>query len=222
MNTHLHVLEAFANLYRIWPDEGLKRRLDELVNIFLDHIISKQSHHLILFFDERWNARSSFISYGHDIEAAWLLQDAAELLEDERLLSKVKKASLQLAEATVEGLDSDGGLWYEYDPRYNYWIRQKHSWPQAEAMIGFLNAWQLSGNRQFLERSLHAWQFVKERMIDKEGGEWFWGVEEDYAPMEKEDKAGLWKCPYHNSRACIEIINRISTVLHSTQLAQYS
>jgi cellobiose epimerase len=212
MNTHLHVLEAFANLYSIWPDEILKQQLEELIQLFLDHIISPETNHLVLFFDDKWNKKSDVISYGHDIEAAWLVQEAAELVDNKSLLEKVKRQSILLAEAAAKGLDADGGLWYEYDPAEDHWIRQKHSWPQAEAMVGFLNAWQISGNQEYLHRSWKSWQFVKEYMLDKKGGEWYWGVEADYIPMTKEDKAGIWKCPYHNSRACIELIRRITSL----------
>ena len=213
MNTHLHVLEAFANLYRIWPDEILKQQLVELINIFYDQIFSKQNHHLILFFDEQWNEKPDVISYGHDIEAAWLIQEAAELLNNEELLLRVKSLSLKLARAALEGLDTDGGLWYEYDPAEKRLIKQKHSWPQAEAMIGFLNAWQISGDETYLKYSLDSWQFVKKYILDKTGGEWYWGVHEDYSVMREEDKVGIWKCPYHNSRACMEISKRINFML---------
>jgi cellobiose epimerase len=212
MNTHLHVLEGFANLYSIWPDKTLKQQLVELIHIFLDHIISGDNHHLIAFFDDEWTKKSDVISYGHDIEAAWLIQEAAEMVGDEYLLGKVKDQSICLAIAASKGLDEDGGLWYEYDLPYDHLIRQKHSWPQAEAMVGFLNAWQISGNEKYLEHSWKSWQFVKEHMLDKKGGEWYWGVESEYVPMTQEDKVGIWKCPYHNSRACIEVMRRIASL----------
>jgi mannobiose 2-epimerase len=212
MNTHLHVLEAFANLYSIWPDEKLKQQVEELIQLFLDHIISPDTHHLVLFFDDSWNKRSEVISYGHDIEAAWLVQEAAELVGNKSLLEKVKYQTILLTEAASEGLDDDGGLWYEYDPVDDYLVRQKHSWPQAEAMVGLLNAWQISGKEVYLQQSLKSWQFVKDHILDKKGGEWYWGVEKDYTPMTREDKVGIWKCPYHNSRACIEVIRRIAAL----------
>jgi cellobiose epimerase len=211
MNTHLHVLEAFANLYRVRPNEVLKQELTELLQLFLDYIISPMSNHLVLFFDEEWNTRSNIISYGHDIEAAWLLQEAAELLNSKQLLSDVKTRSVQLAIAAEEGLDKDGGVWYEYEQ--GNLVKQKHSWPQAEAMIGFFNAWQNTGQEKFLSHSLQSWEFVKKYIHDKKCGEWYWGVNEDYSPMKQEDKVGIWKCPYHNSRACIEIIKRINSLI---------
>lgn len=213
MNTHLHVLEAFVNLHRVCPTESLRVKLHELIRLFTENIISKKTNHLVLFFDDEWNERSQVISYGHDIEAAWLVQEAAEVIEDKLLLSKVKEQSLALIKAAVEGLDEDGGLWYEYDPEQDHLIKQKHSWPQAEAMIGFFNAWQNTGDETFLNQSLKSWEFVKKYMHDKNCGEWYWGVNKDYSPMNKEDKVGIWKCPYHNSRACIEIIKRTNSII---------
>ena len=209
MNTHLHVLEGFANLYRTWPNEELKQRIEELIRIFSDHIIDPETNHLILFFDDEWNVKSNIISYGHDIEAAWLVQEAAEIIADEQIIEKVKQHSLLIADASEEGIDKDGGLWYEYDVNENHLIKEKHWWPQAEAMIGFLNAWQITKKESYLEKSLNSWKFVQQYILDTKKGEWFWGVKENYEVM-NEDKVGLWKCPYHNGRACIELISRIN------------
>lgn len=209
MNTHLHVLEGFANLYRIWPDENLKKKITELIYIFLNQIIDPKMHHLILFFDEKWNNKSQLISYGHDIEAAWLIQEAAEIICDKNLLEKVKEQSVMLADAVMDGIDKDGGLWYEYNMGSNDLVEEKHWWPQAESMIGFFNVWQITGEEEYLQQSLSSWDFVQKYIIDKENGEWFWGVKKDNTVMDK-DKVGIWKGPYHSGRACMEIIKRIN------------
>lgn len=211
MNTHLHLLEAFANLYRSWTDEKLKEKITELIFIFLNKIIDPDNNHLILFFDEKWNNKPGIISYGHDIEAAWLIEEAAGIVKNETLLKQVQQQSVNLAIAAADGLASDGGLWYEYDIAKDELIREKHWWPQAEAMVGFFNAWQITGDASFLQRSLSSWQFIKQHILDKKNGEWFWGIKGDGTLME-EDKAGLWKCPYHNSRACIELIKRMDNM----------
>ncbi len=109
------------------------------------------------------------------------------------LISRVKDAAAVMCESVVEGLDSDAGLWYEKDDELL--VRQKHWWPQAEAMVGFFNAWQFSGNIEWLDRSVSSWEFVKRHILDTKNGEWFWGVDEDGKPMQNEDKIGLWKCP---------------------------
>ncbi|MEO6849127.1 MAG: AGE family epimerase/isomerase, partial [Mucilaginibacter sp.] len=175
----------------------------------LDHFIDMETGHLDLFFDEEWNKRSTLVSYGHDIEAAWLLLDSAKAINDEELITKLKACAVKITLATLEGLDNDGGLWYEYEPADDHLEKEKHWWPQAEAMIGFFNTWQITGDEQYLDLAVKSWEFVKDKILDKKNGEWFWGVDENGKPMQTEDKAGLWKCPYHNSRACIEIIKRI-------------
>ena len=211
MNTHLHLLEAFTNLYRVWTNEKLEERITELIFIFLNHIIDPETHHMVLFFDEKWNKKSNIVSYGHDIEAAWLIEEAAEAIRNASLLEQVKKESVQLATATTDGLDKDGGLWYEFDLEKDDLIKQKHWWPQAEAMVGFFNAWQITNEQIFLQRSIKSWQFIRDQIQHKKYGEWVWGINEDNTVM-NEDKVGIWKCPYHNSRACIELIKRIKKI----------
>ncbi|WP_259071673.1 AGE family epimerase/isomerase [Mucilaginibacter sp. X4EP1] len=209
MNTHLHVLEGYTNLYRIWPDESLREHINLLLHNFFDHFINHQTYHLALFFDENWHSKSGLISYGHDIEATWLLLEAAEVIGDGGMVEAIKKISIEIAEATTKGLDADGGLWYEYETANSYLIKEKHWWVQAEAMIGFFNAWQISDNEKYLDLATKNWEFVKAKILNKANGEWYWGVDKDGEIMQGEDKVGLWKCPYHNSRACIEIIKRI-------------
>jgi cellobiose epimerase len=208
MNTHLHVLEGYTNLYRVWPDKALKEHIWLLLNNFFDHFIDRHTHHLQLFFDENWNRKSGLVSFGHDIEATWLLLEAAQVIQDEAMIAEVKKLSIPIAEATIKGMDTDGGLWYEYEPAKDHLIKEKHWWVQAEAIIGFYNAWQISGDEKYLQLSIKNWAFVKDKILDTMNGEWFWGINENGQVMPGEDKAGIWKCPYHNSRACLEIIKR--------------
>jgi mannobiose 2-epimerase len=208
MNTHLHIVEAYANLFRVWKDSKLKSDIIELLETIEKHFINTKTGHLHLFFDENWIEKPDVISYGHDIEAAWLLLQCAEISEDENLIANYKKYAIQIAEVTQEGLDSDGGLWYEFDPKTNELIAEKHWWVQAEAIIGFYNAYQLTGDEKYLDIVLKNWKFIKTHIIDQQNGEWFWGIYKDYSVIEK-DKAGFWKCPYHNSRACLELIQRI-------------
>lgn len=213
MNTHLHVIEAYANLYTVWKDEGLKNEIILLLNNFDDYIINHQNFHLNLFMDEDWNVHSTLVSYGHDIEAAWLLQECAEIISDSSQIKKYKDYSIKLTDAALEGWDEKhNGLWYEYEPATNHWLKEKHWWPQAEAMVGFLNAYQLTQNEKYLDYSISALNFIKENLKDANHGEWFWGIEENKKIMDKE-KAGFWKCPYHNTRACLEIIKRVQSVI---------
>lgn len=212
MNTHLHILEAYTNLYRIWPDEALAKKIRDLIGIFNDHIVDPLTHHLHLFFDERWAVRSDIISYGHDIEASWLLLEAAEVLGDQAFIRQVKELSIKIAIASMEGLNPDGSMNYELDG--GYLVRERHWWVQAEAMVGFLNAWQLTGEELFYQKFGAVWEYIKEYIIDGEKGEWFWGRTAEGEVMQGEDKVGFWKCPYHNSRACIEVIRRLQKKSH--------
>jgi mannobiose 2-epimerase len=211
MNTHLHILEAFANLYTVWPDQNLRQDIVDLIHLFLDHIFSKKTRHLDLFFDDDWNVKSNLVSYGHDIEAAWLIQEAANIIGDAILLQQVNNCSILLTNSAADGLDEDGGLWYEFDMEQKRLVSEKHWWPQAEAMVGFFNAWQISGDEKYMDHSLRSWQFIQKHICDNDYGEWKWGVKGDYSDMDNEDKVGIWKCPYHNSRACLEIVKRTRT-----------
>lgn len=211
MNTHLHIIEAYSNLYQVWTDEQLKNQIRELLQIFDKYFINSETYHLNLFADDNWNIKSQLNSFGHDIEAAWLLQECAENINDEFYIDRFKELAIKIANAAVEGLDNDGGLWYEYEVLQNHLIKEKHWWSQAEAMIGFYNAYQVSGDKKYLQYSLNSWSFIKDFIKDKKKGEWLWGVNEDYSIIQK-DKAGFWKCPYHNTRACLEIIKRIESL----------
>ncbi len=209
MNTHLHVIESYGALYRVWKNERLKHQIIHILENFKQHIYDSTTQHLILFFDEKWHSHHQIISYGHDIEAGWLLQEAAEIIEDKDWIASTKKMAIELTNAASEALDQDGGLWYEKEGAN--WVYQKHWWPQAEAVVGYFNAFQITGENDYLIKSLNSWRFITSKMIDSKNGEWFWGINQDDSIMTEEDKAGFWKCPYHNGRACLEIIKRINT-----------
>lgn len=209
MNTMLHILEAYTILAKVDPqNESVRSRVRELLSLFQNRIVDPKTGHMRLFFGMDWEVKSTIISYGHDIEASWLLWEAWEaagIPEDE---VELKQLVLKMAESTIEGMDNDGGIWYEKDSKNNHWIYEKHWWPQAEAMVGFYNAWKLSGDSKWLEQVKRVWSFIDQYIIDHQNGEWFWGVDGEGIPLNGEDKAGFWKCPYHNSRALIELIRR--------------
>lgn len=208
MNTHLHMLEAYANLYRGWRDESLRNRIRELIEIFLKHFIDPTSHHLLLFFDEDWTPKSDVISFGHDIEASWLLCEAAEIYGDPELLKQVREKAVVMAEAVYkEGIDAKGGLVYEAK---NGQIidSDKHWWPQAEGVVGFLNAYQISGQDHFRAAAHSTWGFIDQYIVDREHGEWFSKLSRDGVPSNKY-KVDRWKCPYHNSRTCFQVMKRV-------------
>ena len=210
MNTHLHVLEAYATICRVSPDERIKARLRAVTDIFLTRIINPRTLHLQMFFDEEWASKSDTISFGHDIEASWLLCEAAEVAGDNALMAEVQAVALRMAESVYEnGLDSDGSLLYEAGED-GITDDDKHSWTQAEAVVGFVNAYQLSGREYFLEAAMRVWEFIDRRIVDRQKGEWFWKVSRAGAPALELPKLSQWKCPYHNSRMWFEISRRLN------------
>lgn len=211
MNTHLHILEGYTSLYRVWKDEGLGKALEDLIVVFLERI-DQPDGHLGLFFDEDWNLTSKMFSYGHDIEASWLLCEAAEVLGNEQLLQRVKTESTKMANAAADGFTDLGGMIYEYDPESGHADNDRHWWVQAESVVGFYNQFQLSGEEMWRERSILSWAFIHKYIVAP-NGEWYWSAvpvgTNDFRPNTTDDRAGFWKCPYHNGRMCMEIIERV-------------
>ncbi len=208
MNTHLHIVEAYANLFLVWPNALLQTKIIAILETIDQHFINTETGHLHLFFNEEWIEKPDVVSYGHDIEAAWLLLWCAETTQNQKLIETYTKHAVQMTDATFEGIDEDGGLWYELDPQKNKLIAEKHWWPQSELLIGMINTWELTQEEKYFLAAEKNWDFIKNFIIDKKNGEWFWGINADYNKMIN-DKAGLWKCPYHNSRACIELFKRL-------------
>jgi mannobiose 2-epimerase len=207
MNTSLHVMEAFANLYRVSGDKVVGDRLRKMIEIFLDKIIDKKTSHLICFLDRQWNSTSTIDSYGHDIESSWLLLEAATLLNDKNLTERVKEAGLKIANAAAEGYQPDGGMLTEKNYVTGQIRKQRSWWEQAETVVGYLNAFELTGDESFLNRSLKSWEFIKKYFVDTKNGAWFTNVSE--SGVSGGDKAGPWICPYHNGRMCMEVIERV-------------
>ncbi|HKL72523.1 MAG TPA: AGE family epimerase/isomerase [Marinilabiliaceae bacterium] len=210
MNTHLHIIEPYSNLYRVWSDELLAKKMKNLVELFLDKIIHPKTGHLHLFFDLDWTVQSNIVSYGHDIEGAWLLCEAAELLADEELLKRVEAAAILIADVTIkEGVASDHSVLYEKDLTSNELDADRHWWVQAEAMVGFTQAWQISGDEDYLKKMDATWKYIQQNVIDQEYGEWHLRISPEGSPIASDGKAGFWKCPYHNTRALMEVYSRI-------------
>jgi mannobiose 2-epimerase len=208
MNTHLHLMEAYTNLYRVWPDKRAGDRLKNLVELFLNKIVDRGTSHLICFLDRNWNRTSDVDSYGHDIESSWLLPEAAGVLGDPVLLAKVRETSIKIADAASEGLQPDGSMIYEKDPSTGRTDTIRSWWVEAETIIGCLNAWQMTGNPKYLNNAINCWSYTKNHLVDNKSGGWFSTVSES-GVAGTGDKAGFWVCPYHNGRMCMEISERI-------------
>lgn len=210
MNNHLHVLEAYSNLHRVSSTPSVRQRLRELIQLFLEHILDPRTGHLRHFFDEAWRVRSDTYTFGHDIEASWLLCEAADELGDVELARQVRSAALRIAGVVrAEALGADGGLYYE--GRSGQVIdRGRECWPQAEALVGFLNALELSGDRSYFDTARQVWQYLAEHLVDRVHGEWFWRIRPDGRPDPDLPKVSEWKGPYHGTRACLETLRRLN------------
>ena len=208
MNTHLHILEPYTNLYRVWKNERLERQLRNLIDVFITRILDPQTGHLNLFFEEDWTNKYRIYSYGHDIEASWLIHEAALVLGDKTVLKRIEPLIVRIAQAADEGLNPDGSMIYENFLDKQKIDRELHWWVQAENVVGHINLYQHFGDESALDIAARCWEFIKAKLIDHEHGEWHWSILPDGTVNRKDDKAGFWKCPYHNGRMCMEVIER--------------
>ena len=236
-NTHLHIIEPYTNLLRclkelharqtcdyvpaigsVLPiditvsDESMaavEASLRNLIDIFTDSILNPETHHLDLFFEMDWTRGAGQLeSYGHDIECSWLMHEAALVLGDENVLKKVEPVVRMVAKASEKGLRPDGSMIHEANLTTGHVDDDLHWWVQAENVVGWYNIYQYFGDESALDRALHCWEYIRENLVDWEHGEWFWSRHPDGTLNTVDDKAGFWKCPYHNSRMCLEIIER--------------
>lgn len=208
MNTHLHIIEPYTNLYRVWKDAALEKSIRNLLDIFTDKLLNPETHHLDLFFDDKWQGKRNVESYGHDIEASWLLHETALVLDDKAVLQKMEQVIRRIADAADEGLRPDGSMVYEHWKDTDEYDLQRQWWVQCENIIGHIDLYQYFGYEDSLEKAIQCWNFVQKNLIDVKNGEWHWAVLDDGTINLKDDKAGFWKCPYHNSRMCLELIER--------------
>ncbi len=202
MNTHLHVLEAYTSLLRVWKSAELKTAHRALLKIFMQHIVEAKTARFHLFFGEDWTPRSTLISYGHDIEGSWLLFEAAQVSGE--FLPEIQALSVMMARAALDGLQPDGSTVYEKDGDHT--DMERHWWVQAEAVVGYSYAWKNSGDLLYKTAADKAWNYIRENIIDTRDGEWHWSRLPDGTVNNREDKAGFWKCPYHNGRMCLEMM----------------
>ena len=236
-NTHLHIIEPYANLFRCLKEFQAKTTCDyvsvigsvlpieiavpqetfirveaalrNIIGIFTDHILNPETHHLDLFFEMDWTRGAGHLeSYGHDIECSWLIHEAALVLDDKQVLDKVEPVVRMVAEASEKGLRPDGSMIHEANLTTGHVDDDLHWWVQAENVVGWFNIYQHFGDKEALERADQCWTYIKDQLIDWENGEWYWSRHPDGTLDTVDDKAGFWKCPYHNGRMCLEILER--------------
>lgn len=209
MNTHLHVLEGYTTLAKISEGKKVKKALENLVELFLDRFYDPKIQHFGLFFNKHWNREGNVVSYGHDIEAIWLIIEAAKASENPELLKKAKNIAIPVAETFLkEAYVPQKGVINERDLDSGRIDLDRHWWPQVEAMVGLQYANEISQDKKFRSAIIDIWDFTKAHIVDHENGEWFFRIDENNRPYKQEDKLGMWKCPYHNSRACMVLLNK--------------
>lgn len=220
-NTHLHVLEAYTTLHAVAPTESTTEALGYVIDLFETKIIDREVNHLRLFMEMDWTDRSSLWSYGHDIECSWLMYEALEILGDEERLSRWIPLVVQLADTTLEeGIGEHGQVLDQYDFVNKHCHLESHWWVQAEALVGFLNAYMLKPKQEYLSVYQTIWKFIDNYHLDKENGEWFWLATIDQPNHPVQYKAGGWKAPYHNGRAMMEVCKLVDRILVSQTLEE--
>lgn len=236
-NTHLHIIEPYTNLLRCLKEIHAAESCDyvsaigsvlpiritvspeiiikvevavrNLITIFTDKILNPETHHLDLFFEMDWTRGAGHLeSYGHDIECSWLMHEAALVLGDKEVLAKVEPIVRKVAKASEKGLRPDGSMIHEANLTTGHVDDDLHWWVQAENVVGWFNLYQHFSDEDALEKAIRCWDYIKKNLIDWDNGEWFWSRHSDGTLNTTDDKAGFWKCPYHNSRMCLEIIER--------------
>ena len=217
MNTHIHLMEAFTNLYLAWPDPEVRDAVLELLDIFQTHLYNADTGHLILYCDDDWNVLDSEDSYGHDIETSWLMCESAGAVGDEALVEKVRRQAVRMVDAALaEGLTPEGAMKME-GPRPVYqW------WSECETVVGCINAWQITGEKKYFDAAVKCWEFTDRVFVDHEAGGWFKETDLSFVPDPSVPKASLWNCPYHNARMGFEAVARLAHPAVHTEVMAWS
>lgn len=208
MNTLLHIMEAYTELYRVSRREDVRENLIWILNIFRDKVYNKEKCRQEVFFDKEYNSLIDLISYGHDIESAWLLERTLEVIGECPADSDIRKMAKEMSEniyqTAFDGHSVSNECEKGVENVYRIW------WIQAEAMVGFVNAYQDGHGSKYLMAAERIWDYVKEYVVDKrKGSEWYWRLYSDGRPVSGEPIVEPWKCPYHNGRMCMEIVRRL-------------
>ena len=207
MNTLLHVFEGYAGLYQASRDPAVGQAMRRILGIYADKVYSPALHRQLVFFDSHYRSIIDLYSYGHDIESSWLIDWGCALLGDAALTAKITAINSDLARSVYAHAYRDHSLLNECERGVDNTTRVW--WVQAEAVLGFVNEYQKSGDPKYRDAAAGIWHYITEKILDKRpGGEWFWSVDASGVPASRQPIVEPWKCPYHNGRMCMELIRR--------------
>lgn len=207
MNTLLHVLEAYTELYRVDKNIIVGQKLKKALLVCKNQVYRSDAHILGVYFDTKMKSIADIYSYGHDIEATWLIDRACEVLDDESLTKEIAPMTAEIVDMVLKTAYENGALNNQHcegniDKTRVWWV-------QAESVVGFLNVYEKTAKEKYLAAALNIWDYIKTYLIDKRpGSEWFWSVDSHGRPVVEKPIVEPWKCPYHNGRMCMEVIKR--------------
>lgn len=207
MNTLLHILEGYTGLYEAGKNPEVRERLIWIMNTWAEKLYNPERRRQEVFFDLSYHTLIDLHSFGHDIETSWLADRTLDVLGDRALTEKIRPMLLAMADHTLRAAYTEGNG-FSNESENGKVDTTRVWWVQAEALLGFLNAYEHTGEPRYLDAVRSQWEYIKEKIIDpRKGSEWFWSVKEDGTPIEK-PIVEPWKCPYHNGRMCMEVIRR--------------
>ena len=213
MNTHLHLIEAYTSLLRVYDTPKMREDTLRHFRIMTEKVLNQESGHYFMYLNDDWSHTDLVESYGHDIEGSWLMNECAQVLGDAELIARSEEIAGQIAEACLKSIMPDGSMLDEGTPDGKFLDDRRVWWIQAENVVGMLNAWQANGDNRFLKASYAQAMYIRRYLSDREDGEWFGTLDHHGKPVAKHSfKVSGWKCPYHNARMCFEIHERMEAL----------
>lgn len=234
LDIHMHLMEAFTTLYKLTCQEIHHRRLNEVINVILNYMVNMKSgcgwNQFDLAFhpipaiairhtwnDDRGGSRQFLdsqqtTSYGHNMELSWLLNRAAQVLGD--VPDRFHKITRLLCEHTLKyGIDyENGGIYRDGLHEGPAVVLDKEWWQNCEVLVGFLDAFQITGNERCWEAFENCWEFANDRMINHAVGEWMQLLSRT-GDVIIGDMGNPWEVIYHTGRTLLECLGRLDTLL---------
>lgn len=213
MNTLLHVLEAYTGLYQADSSAEVGDSIRNILRLFSEKIYDSEKQICDVFFDLNYHSLIDLESFGHNIETSWLIDRGCHVLGDPAYKKMMQPMISGLAASAYRNAYDSLQHGLNNEREGNQIDRQKIWWVQAEAVVGFYNAWQRDPQKtEYLQTAEEIWQFIQHTVIDPESGEWIESIPpDDQKPDPEQALVHPWKCPYHNGRMCMEMIARLQS-----------